>query len=254
MTTQQQTRQILTAGQLRSLNTLKHEYGLSEAALARCRFFSQADEPWIPPDLLQSIALQIGSFTYVGISFNQYVRELEQQIWNAKVIDADGRTFERCGVATIGEEHGGEVGDEVVSLDTHALAQGRALQAALSAAGFHPFKAGFRSAYPTRPALSPAEDERLSEEEIELHKRADASELRGKDLRQIHALAEECGLIIGKDQRSYRAWLAKEFRSATAATLNAAQRASVINALLNYDMVANLANVPDELRADAMIA
>lgn len=244
--------ETLNLVQKRNLEKLRADFGLSQAALDRCLFFGR-DEPWIPPDILQAIANGIGTFTYVGVKFGEYVRELEQCIWMATVVVDRGATFERPGVATIGEESGlDKTGG--LNIDAHLLAQGRALQAALDAAGFHPFKPGFclknEPETPTHTGQPP------TEREIELQRKADESALRGKDLRQIHALAEECGLIIGDDRRNYRRWLKANYGGVeTAAVLNASERASVINALSQFGPEDQFLNaVPLDLIADAMIA
>lgn len=245
--------ETLNLVQKRNLEKLKADFGLSQAALDRCRFFGQ-DEPWIPPDILQGIANDIGTFSYVGIEFSKYVRELEQHIWTATVVDDKGRTYVRPGVATIGEESGSADEADGLNIDAHLLAQGRALQAALGAAGFHPFKPGFR--FKKEPELPSHTGEAPTEREIELQRKADESALRGKDLRQIHALAEECGLIIGEDRRNYRRWLKANYGGVeTAAVLNASERASVINALSQFGPEDQFLNaVPLDLIADAMIA
>ena len=105
----QTTKRTLTTGQITNLNTLRDSFGLSDAELDRILFFTarDAETPWIPPDILQAIALQVGKFTYVGVTFDQYIRELEQIIWSATVIDEHNRTFARSGVAKIGEAPNG---------------------------------------------------------------------------------------------------------------------------------------------------
>lgn len=243
---------ILNPEQQKNLNKLRLEFGLSQAALDRCLFFNNANEPWIPPDILQAIANQIGTFTYVGAKFDQYVRELEQCIYLATVIDDLGKTFDRPGVATIGEVSGSAGG---LNIDAHLLAQNRALQAALDAAGFHPFKPGYR-VKANEGVPSHTGQQQLTEREIELQRKADESALRGKDLRQIHALAEECGLIIGNDRRNYRRWLKANYGVETAALMTAGERASVINALSQITATddAYLREIPLDLIADAMIA
>ena len=237
--------------------------GLSDAELNRCLFFRRGDdEPWIPPDLLQAIARQVGGFNYVGVTWNRYIDQLDQVVWNSVVIDDRERTFERSGVATRGEK------PNDIEIDTNTLASGRALSAALTAAGFNPFKAGSvelkREAEPQnysgpeKPVFPSNEllrdgDQPSHEAKVNFD-RAQAAELRGKDLRQIHKLAADCGLIVGKDMRSYRAWLVENYDVNTAAVMDGVMRASVINALMNYADDIYLAGVPQELRADAAIA
>lgn len=178
------------------------------------------EEPWFPAEELMSIARQAGGFQSIGEQFDQYIPNLNQVVHIATVVDAQGRAYSRTGVATQGEKIPGsnEVGDE------HALAASRALSAALRAAGFYPLRAG--STIDLKLNLSGSSDPVAAE-----------AEARTKDLRQIHALAEEKGLIregVGggnKDMSSYRAWLMELFGTNTAATLNPIQRQSVINAL-----------------------
>ena len=246
---------ILNPEQQRNLDRLRLGFDLSQAAVNRCRFFDNANEPWIPPDVLQGIANDIGTFSFIGIEFSQYVRELEQHIWTATVVDDKGRTFVRPGVATIGEESGAGEDGSGLNIDAHLLAQGRALQAALSAAGFHPFKPAYRGGKKAQDVPSHT-GQRPTERDVELQRRADESALRGKDLRQIHALAEECGLMIGSDRRNYRRWLVANYNVKTAALMTAGERASVINALSQITATddAYLKEIPLDLIADAMIA
>lgn len=243
-----QTNTQLTERQKANLGILRENFGLSGEEVERILFFTNRDveTPWIPPDILQAIALQVGKFKYVGVTFDQFIEKLDQIIWTATVIDEQDRTFVRSGVALIGERPNGQ------EMDTNLLAGGRALSAALTAAGFNPFKAGTIAAVTRKPGVPPAPP--LSDDAREIFEVTDSAALRGKDLRQIHALAEQCGLIRGKDQRLYRNWLSDYYHVNTAAVMDARTRASVINALDNFEMDYYLDGVPQELRADAAIA
>lgn len=228
------------------LANLKQNFDLSDEDIARCLVFSSEQAPWIPPDLLQAIALQVGANRYVGVKFEQFIPQLQQIAWTATVIDERERTFERSGVATIGESSNGR------DIDPHVLASGRALQAALNAAGFNPFKPGFVA------IVTPADDQQhpdvMSVDERSAHLLEDELELRRKDLAQIHKLAQDSGLIVGKDQRRYREWLMDKFHVHSSIELDAKTRASVINALSTFELEDYLLEIPQDLRADALIA
>lgn len=237
----------LADGQKKSLIFLRTNFGLSEGELARCLFFRKdEDEPWIPPDILEAIARKTGTFQHIGVVHDKYVREREQVIYTGTVIDQQERNYTRTGVALIGEAPSG------FDIDTDVLAQGRALGAALTAAGFNPFKAS--SVVETK---EPSHSGPLNEEQKQLHQLEDESTLRLKDLRQIHAIAERKGLIHGRDMSRYRNWLLQYYGTTTAAIMDAASRAAVINQLNDAPetgAVVNIANASFELQADAAIA
>jgi len=236
----------LRAIQRENLETLRKNFGLSDAELNRCLFFSRdQDEPWIPPDLTTAIARQSSKIQHIASSFGEYVRELDQLVYNAVATDTEGRSFSRPGVATRGEKPGGR------EIDANVLAEGRALNAVLNAAGANPFKAGTVAQIERESAAvvdRSAMDIKASDESIQ----------RTKDLRQIHKLAEDRDLIVklpsgGLSTSRYRSWLSERFGTQTAATLSLAERAQVINALQNFD-VDFLQHIPMELREDALIA
>lgn len=237
---------VLTANQQASLNILKNNFALSPDELNRVLFFTDNETPWIPPDLLQAIALQVGSNRYVGVKFDQIIEKLNQICWIATVIDDRERTFERSGIATIGEA------PQDKEIDTHVLAGGRALQAALNAAGFNPFKAGF-------VAIVTKADDQESPDAMSVDERSaflleEEMALRLKDLRQIHKLAADCGLIVGRDQRRYREWLMAKYNVHSSIELDAKTRASVINSLSIFELEDYLLEIPHDMRADALIA
>ena len=238
---------VLTANQQASLNILKNNFALSPDELNRVIFFTENEAPWIPPDLLQAIALQVGSLRYVGVKFDQFIPQLQQHIWTATVIDERERTFERSGVATIGEQT-----PIAEMIDPHVLAGGRALQAALNAAGFNPFKAGFVA------SVTKSDDQEspkaMSVDEKSAFLLEEEMGLRLKDLRQIHKLAADCGLIVGKDQRRYREWLMEKYGVHSCIELDPKTRASVINSLSIFELEDYLLEIPHEMRADALIA
>lgn len=127
------------------------------------------------------------------------------------------------------------------------LAEGRALSSALSAAGFHPFKSA--SVVNLADARVAIQNRQQTQEFTGIE---DKAELRKKDLRQIHALAEEKGLIVGRDDTEYRIWLTKKFGVKTAALLEDVDRTRVINALRNYKD--EFEDLPSDMRDDAKVA
>jgi hypothetical protein len=241
------TQHLRTAKQTEILSKLTQNFDIDET---RILFLNPRDEaePWIPADELTSIARQHGGFKSIGVEHEKFIPETNQVIYTATVVDAQDRIYIRSGAATFGETAGNGL-----DIDADTLAQGRALGASLRAAGFHPYKSGsivdlgeFR-----RAAM------KLTSEEQGLQKIEDESISRKNDLAQMHKLAEEKGLIVVRpgnvrDMTKYRSELKLRFNTDTAATLDRAGRAAVINWLKTYDNF--LENVPQELREDAMVA
>lgn len=204
----------LSAGQAEVIAKLKGQFDVDEDQIL---FLNpdDPDEPWIPPGELTSIARQSGAFTNIAEGFDSYIDPLKQIVHSATVIDNAGKVFTRTGVATIGERAAGN--DRGV--DEHALAAARAIGSALRSAGFDPFRSGSIVSLKQvkRPTASEAED-------------------RVNDLRAIHSIAREKGLITKTDEgatddRAYRDWLYKHFRVMSAARLDEPTRKSLINKL-----------------------
>ena len=240
-----------TEKQRAKLAALKQNFGLSDSDIDRCLFFSQdQDVPYIPPEILIAIARSTKAFQSIIPEYSTYVEALKQIIYKATVVDPDGREITRIGVATIGEKPGG------YEIDPHKLAEGRAIGNALSDSGFNPFKSHFLSGL----AVGIIELSRAGESNpFGFSTRDVEADLRGRDLRRIHALAEEKGLIIrlpsgGNISTPYRDWLSTNFQTRTVAAMDAASRAQVINALSNYEPDDFMNGVPAELREDALIA
>jgi len=248
------TRAILTEAQRKSLDLLRVNFGLSDDELERCLFFrTDTDEPWLPPDITMAIARASGRITDISAYFDQYVAALDQVVFIATAKDPEGRSYSRTGVAKIGEKPNG------IEIDHNILAEGRALNAALTAAGVNPFKAGtvakVKDQFP-RHSGAP-----LTDSELERQRITDEAISRNNDLRAIHAEAAKKDLILalpsgGKNMKNYRNWLLKHFGVHTAAVLDQTQRASVIKALVDHgqDEDEIILELPQELRADAAIA
>jgi hypothetical protein len=199
-------------------------------------------EPWLNSKQLIRIARASGDFTSIGEGFDQFIPALNQIVHIGTVIDRDGRSYARSGVATIGEQlQAGDLSRSGVitggiDVDPHELAAARALRKALDDAGFDPLAPGSRvpaAALPTTqevaealgattlvPGVQPAPDPS-----------ATATAARLCALRQIHMLAAECGLIVGTDSSKYRDWLTEYFGTNSVAGMTETERASVINAL-----------------------
>jgi hypothetical protein len=173
------------------------------------------EEAWLNAEALTTIARQSGNFQELDEGFNQYVPALNQIIHAATVVDGNGRRYTRIGVATMGESK---------EVSEHDLAAGRAMSAALTAAGFNPLRPGGLVTLD----LTLSQDNNLSA-------RVDEARSRTTDLKRIHALAVEKGLITFpggvKDLSKYRAELKKNYGVATAGSFDANQRASLINFL-----------------------
>jgi hypothetical protein len=212
---------------------------LSDSEIERCLFFSRDQEiPFIPTEILIRIARSTGDFASIEPEYSTYVHALEQLVYKGTVVDRNGRAITRIGVATVGERPGG------YEIDPHKLAEGRALGAALTDAGFNPLKP--RSVVKFEKPVTPTT--------ADLHAAADVlseAEKRRRDLSRIHVLARDCGLLKkqdggGWDTFDYRNWLHENFGSRTAATLDEATRAQVINKLSLYP--------DDESFVEAMVA
>lgn len=236
-------RQIKTQKQQEIVSNLVDQFGIDGE---RVLFLNSRDqnEPWIPPSILEQIALQMDGYRSSSVQHDKFIPQTSQTIYLATVTDNLDRVFIRSGVATVGEIN--EVLDEI---DVDYLAMGRALSAALNAAGFNPVKAmkmvDFREE---------AANEKLPKMQYSVEEEA---ALRTKDLKQIHAIAEHKGLIKTleggvRDMTEYRRLLYEFFGTNTAAMMDAAQRAAVINWLNNYDSF--LQGVPAQYREDAMFA
>lgn len=222
--------------------TLKAQFGLTDSACDRILFLNPRDlyEPWIPADVLQAIARQIDGFKGSSVTHDKFVSETQQVVYKATVFDIQGGSYTRTGVATVGEKPNN------FDIPHDSLAEGRALGAALSAAGFHPYKSA--SVVDLSEARTVIEQRRQQAEYTGIE---DEAELRKKDLRQIHTIAEKKGLIIGKDDSEYRLRLHEEFGTRTAAILDATDRARVINWL---NQLPDWSDVPIEYREDALVA
>jgi hypothetical protein len=248
----------LRTAQTENLETLRKNFGLSDGEVSRCLFFRKdQDEPWIPPDLIEAIARKTGKFQGINALFDQYVEPLKQIVYTASVTDEFGRQYVRSGVATLGEKPNG------ADIETGTLACGRALTAALTAAGYNPFRASSIVDLDQRRSVSPTppfSGQPLDEAAKQLHATEDAAALRKKDLAQIHKLATDKGLIdyqVGgdKDLRRYRNWLEANFRERSAVEFDATKRALVINKLTEYNRDDDyIQHLSAELREDALIA
>jgi hypothetical protein len=232
--------EIKTAKQQEILDELNKRFGIDPERILFINARDQND-PWIPPDELMSIARQHGGFKLVSVTHDKFVGETAQQIYTATVVDALDRTFVRSGVATLGEKPNGQ------DIDTETLASGRALGAALRDAGFHPYKSG--SIVNLDAARQHLEERNRNRD---LQRIEDEAALRTKDLKQIHALAGEKGLIVGNNYTAYRLFLSYKFGTLTVVGLDAATRAQVINALNNY--TSGFADAQDEFGGEAMAA
>ena len=185
-------------------------------------------EPWLPPAELMTIARKIGGFQAIDTDISQYIEPLQQISYKATVIDKDGVSYSRPGTAKIGEM------TPVGEIDANVLAEGRALSAALRAAGFDPTKSGSVtqiSDYKQTQQLS--DDEKLKRET------EDRLALEQRDRKQIHALAAEKGLIKTladgtKDLTPYRRFLWQKFGKTSTVGMSPAERSITINELRNY--------------------
>jgi hypothetical protein len=166
--------------------------------------------PWLSSEQLTAIARQIGKFKLIDVNFDDV--KGDQIVYKAVVTTGDDQTFGRSGVATVGEKL--TSGDEVSAYD---LAASRALRSALAMAGVDPFKTA--SVVKMEPAKK--SDSVAGPRAVE----------RAGQIRQLHALAGEKGLIVGSDYSAYRAWMLENFDTATSANFDEEQFALAINKL-----------------------
>lgn len=178
------------------------------------------DEPWLNANALTTIARRSSIFQTISESYEDHIAPLNQVVHQAIVIDKEGRSFGCCGVATINEHP---------KIDAHTLAGGRAVRAALTAAGFNPLKQGSVATLDlalSKDTQSPRPDEAQS---------------RINDMKRIHVIAERKiykgrRLVTplnggGYDRSGYREFLKDNYGVISSADFDAAKRASLINAL-----------------------
>jgi hypothetical protein len=186
----------------------------------RIRFLNpdKPEEPWLPPEALVTIARQSPRFKTLDEGYQEFIQQLRQVVHHATFIDVDGRTFGRCGVATI---------DEDADIDAHVIAAGRAISAALNTGGINPLRPG--------ATVAPVDLGSLP-----LSSSADANELiaRRGDLARIHILAKQKGLIIegagvngAESTKKYKDQLEAWYGVRSAYGFSPEQRASLIEAL-----------------------
>ena len=209
-------RQVLTLKQQAVAGGLAERFGID---VERIYFFNgdKPEEPWLPAESLITIARQSEEFQTIDESFDQYIAPLNQLVHRSTVITRAGRTYTSSGVATIGER---------ADIDDHALAAGRAVRAALTAAGFNPLRPGGVVTLDLNLAAGAQAKTDSSGE----------AQSRNADLRRIHALAERKGLIKPRpggqwDRTEYKRFLMENYQTPTAAGFDSLQRNSLINAL-----------------------
>lgn len=210
---------LKTARQEEILSKLNQNFGIKPD---RILFINKRDpnDPWIPSDELESIARQVDGFKHVAVNHDKFIPERQQVVYTAMVVDKNDTSFTRTGIATI---------DENDEIDADTLASGRALGAALRAAGFHPYRSG--SVVDFAQLRDSIEQKRTDEKLTAIEEEARS---RSNDLKQIHALATKKGLIIGSNRIGYHLWLAEKYGVKTAINFDQSKRAQLINSLRNY--------------------
>jgi hypothetical protein len=170
-------------------------------------------EPWLTSNQLAMIARKSGGFVSIDVDFKEFIAALNQVIWRATLVGTDQRVYARSGVAKLGEAL-----PTGAKTNEHDLAASRALRSALAMAGFDVLRSGSNSKSQPRG--------------IEI-----VADVRQSQLRQIHALAEECSLIQagipgeGRDVSGYRAFLQEHYNVDSVAGMTESERASVIQVL-----------------------
>lgn len=209
----QQERPYLNAEQVAVIKDLTHEYGIDPGDI----MFLDSGEPWLSSRVRLEIARKSEVFESISEGFDQFIPALSQVVHSAEVMTRAGRSFRRSGVAEIGETLANSE-----KADAHELAASRALGAALDAAGFNPLKK-------KRSARMKIDFEAVDA--------GDPAQVRLNQLKVIHLLAKDAGLIAfnpdtdRQDDTEYRKFLAQHWRVISASGMNETERASVIAAL-----------------------
>ena len=196
-------------------------------------FPEDPNTPWLKARQLAQIARQSGKFKVVSAEFVQYIEPLKQVVYQGNVVDLDGRIYSLPGVATVNEK----IPETEDAANVHDLAEARSLRSSLELAGFNPLD-------PTSVvALNACEPAAPRDPEAAKH------EAKLNDFARIHILANEKGLIEGKDHTRYRRFLSENYDGATSvAGFDAVQLKSVIAALERYQPPFDSASEPEEFR------
>lgn len=217
-----------TQQQQKIANKLADTFGIDAEKI---RFLNKYDElePWIPPSELMAIAREHGTFQEVSVNYDKYIQESQQVVCVAKVVNSQGTIFSNFGVATAKVE--AEIAADVI-------ASGRALGAVLRDAGFNPLK--------SNPIIDIAFNPK-KQDAYQSSGHSFEGIKRTRDIRRIHALAEELGMIVFddrsgeriRDDAAYRWFLAEHFpdlfesmEKASVVGLSAMNRQRVIDKLI----------------------
>ena len=214
-----------TAEQEKELEYLEREYGITSDQV---RWFDSGTA-WLTSKALITVAMSSGQVSEIVEGVDRAIPEFNQVSHFARVVTASGMTLQLVGVATLGEAlWNGE------SADAHELAGSRALVSVLDAVGINPLK----EARKRGDAVGRVEGN-LQEGIYDASARHDA-----KQIREVHAIAREAGLIRLVDGvESYEAYrdhmrtwsLCTLDREVTSSTdLNEGERASLIASLRDY--------------------
>jgi hypothetical protein len=175
-------------------------------------------QPWLSSEQLCAIARQLGLFRLFDVDFAD-IKD-NQIVYKATLVTNDDVTFSRSGVATVGEKLPDGKG-----VSTQDLAASRALRSALAMAGVDPF----RTAPVEKLASVTTEKKHNSEAAIRAVERSN-------NIKLLHALATEKGLIVNGKYSLYRTWLLENFDVDSSANFTEEQFALAINKLkqVNY--------------------
>ena len=168
-------------------------------------------EKWLSAEQLAAILRERGDFAAVRTGYEAFITELNQLIYFAELVDRDGHLYRRSGVATIGERlpTGAETNE-------HQLASARALRSTLALAGYD--------------LLRNEKVQPLKRGRIELQ--PDPAHITRRDqIRRLHALATEAGLIEGSNRRGYQEFLLENFDTDSSVDFTERQFEQAINLL-----------------------
>lgn len=169
-------------------------------------------QPWLSSQQLATIARKTGEFLSIDVEFKEFVPGLGQVVWAASVTDSENHLYRRTGVASLGEKL-----PTGVEVDEHELAASRALRSALAMAGFDALRPGSR--LEDTVTIHAVSKRPYDPKTIQI---ADEAAVRVKLIRELHAVAEEAGLIVRRpgeraDYSVYRTLLEENFDTHTSA-------------------------------------
>lgn len=211
----------LDAAQVHQIDYLRREHGVDPSEVT----ILSNGEPWLNSKTRLRIAEASEFFESIESTFDKCFTEPAssptrpggvQVVHNTTVV-RQGRPYTMPGIAMIGEKLWN--GEEA---DAYDLSRSRSIANACDAAGFNPLR---------RPRSIPTQSQN---EEADADAEAVEAALRVKDLRRIHVVARQVGLIRGLEERLYRGFLREFYQVDSSAAMDLMQRHLLINKMLAH--------------------